>query len=63
LVVTTSQPQSITELFIYLFFIYLTLFVNKTAAIHNKTHNIYQREKMIKPKGLKHAAAGNLKGN
>jgi len=37
-------------------FIYLTLFVNVTATIHNKKHNIYLREKMAKPKGLKHTA-------
>jgi len=42
-------------------FIYLTfIFVIKTAAIHNKKCNIYQREKMAKPKGLKHVTDGNL---
>jgi len=43
----------------HILFAYLTFFVNKTAAIHKK-HNIYQREKMAKPKGLKHIADGRL---
>jgi len=48
--------QGLGILFIYLF----PFFVNKTASIHNKKHNIYQREKMAKPKGLEQAADGNL---